>query len=208
MARPLRNEAHGLHHVVTRGNNKRPIYNDDVDRTLFCLGLNRIATRHEWRILAFVLMRNHYHLLIAIGEKGLSSGMCQLNQGHAATFNLRHGRIDHLFGKRYWSRHLTTDAMVQNAARYIIQNPRRAGIAGPLDGYRWSSYTATIRRQFSPIRLAVDELLPFFGTTPATAVASYRQFCELAPSAAELEEPSPVPGTVSKRSRIFHSPVA
>lgn len=193
--------------MVTRGNNKRTIYGDDVDRLLFCSGLNRIARREEWRILAFVLMRNHYHLLIAVGEKGLSPGMCQLNKGHATVFNLRHGRIDHLFGKRYWSRRLTTDAMVQNAARYIVQNPRRAGVAAALERYPWSSYSATTSQAFSPVRLAVDELLPFFGATPATAIASYREFCELPPSPAELE-PVAVPGTATRPSQVFHSPGA
>jgi putative transposase len=206
MGRPLRNEAPGLHHVVTRGNNKRMIYEDDADRTLFCVAVNRIATRHEWRILAFVLMRNHYHLLIAVGDKGLSPGMCQLNKGHADCFNLRHRRVDHLFGKRYWSRPLTTDAMVQNAARYIVQNPRRAGIAQALEKYSWSSYTATVSQEFSPIRLSVGELLQFFGTKPASAIASYREFCEVTPSPAELEDP--VPGTASRRSEIVHRSVA
>lgn len=196
MGRPLRNESPGLHHIVTRGNNKRTIYEDDVDRTLFCLGVNRIGPKYDCRVLAYVLMRNHYHLLMAVGEKGLSPAMCELNRCHAALFNMRHGRIDHLFGKRYWSRHLTTEPMVQNAARYIVQNPRRAGIARVLEDYPWSSHAAALGLEFPRIVLALDELLPFFGSRPAAATASYREFCELVPSTAELDEPCPVPGTV------------
>lgn len=197
MTRPLRNEAPGYHHVVTRGNNKRTIFLDDVDRTLFSLRITRIARRNGWRILAYVLMRNHYHLLLGIGDEGLSSGMQQLNQGHAITFNVRHGRINHLFGKRYWSRHITTDASLQAAARYIVQNPIRAGGELPLEKYRWSSYAATVGVDFPCMPLARDELLPFFGGAPEQSIEAYRLFCRDLPGEDELEETCPVPGTVT-----------
>lgn len=153
-------------------------------------------------------MRNHYHLLIAVGEKGLQSGMCELNRGHASLYNMRHGRVDHLFGKRYWNRHLTTEAMVQSTARYIVQNPRRAGIERGLANYAWSSYAATVGDEYPRIALAIDELLPFFGTRRRAAVAAYREFCELAPSPAELEDPTAVPGTVAEPSRTIHGSAA
>jgi putative transposase len=198
MGRPLRNEAPGYHHVVTRGNNKRAIYLDDVDRTLFCLRVERLVRRCDWQILAYVLMRNHYHLLLRIGDDGLSGGMQDLNQGHAVTFNARHDRINHLFGKRFWSRHLTTDVAVQAAARYIVQNPVRAGGTLPLEGYEWSSYAATVDVAFPRMPLARDELLPFFGSNPASSVDAYVRFCRQSPDPGELEGTCPVPGTVTK----------
>ena len=70
--------------------------------------------------------------------------MCELNTGYARTFNANHGRVNHLFGKRYWNRRITTDASLWNVVRYIVQNPRRAGGKGSLEGFRWTSYAATI----------------------------------------------------------------
>jgi REP element-mobilizing transposase RayT len=197
VGRPLRNEAPGIHHVVTRGNNKRRIYIDDRDRTLFCLTVSRVARKYEWRVLAYVLMRNHYHLLLSTGDRGLSGGMHDVNLGHALQFNTRHSRINHLFGKRYWSRHLTTEGAVQNAARYIIQNPRRAGSRRPLEREPWSSYAATLGVAFPRMELAVDELLPFFGASPSAARSAYESFCAELPEPDELEETRPVPGTVT-----------
>lgn len=196
MGRAHRNESPGYHHVVTRGNNKRSVFLDDLDRRLFCFRVDRLARRHGWRVLAYVLMRNHYHLLLGVGDQGLSGGMQNLNQGHAITFNMRHRRVNHLFGKRYWSRQLTTDAAVQYAARYIAQNPQRAGGKLPLEDYAWSSFAATIGSGFPTIGLALDELLPFFGRTPSSAVSTYRQFCAELPCTTELDETCPVPGTV------------
>jgi putative transposase len=173
----LRDESPGYHHVVCRGNNKRIICEDDYDRTAFCLFVTRIARKHGWLILAYCLMDNHYHLVILIGEKGLAAGMCELNSGYARTFNARHGRINHLFGKRYWSRRIKTHASLLNVIRYVVQNPRAAGGKAPLHEYRWTSYAATIGLAHADIALARDELLPFFGRDPERAIDEFRAFC-------------------------------
>ena len=196
MARKPRDLYAGTHHVVARGNNKRAIYADDRDRALFCATVTRVVRRRGWSVLAYVLMRNHYHLLVSIPDDSLAVGMHQLNHSHAITYNVRHGRINHLFGKRYWSRRTSTDASLMAAARYIVQNPRRAGSRQPLEAHAWSSYAATVGLEHARIPLARDELLPFFGSTPATAIDAYREFCEYLPLSTELDEPRPVPGTV------------
>jgi putative transposase len=172
-----RDESPGYHHVVTRGNNKRTIYLDDRDRVFFSLTVDRIARKYGWTVLAYCLMDNHYHLLLSVGEKGLSQGMCELNTGYACAFNSFHGRVNHLFGKRYWNRRIRTDASLMNAVRYIVQNPRRAGVCERLEAYRWSSYAATIGLAFADMRLARDEVLAFFGRDPQRAQGEYRIFC-------------------------------
>jgi len=181
MSTPLRDESPGYHHVVTRGNNKRRIYLDDRDRVLFCLSVTRVARKYDWTVLAYCLMDNHYHLLISVGDKGLSDGMCELNTGYARTFNAWHGRVNHLFGKRFWNRRIKTDASLWNVVRYIVQNPRRAGGEGPLEGHRWTSYAATIGLAFADIKLARDEVLQFFGRVPSQAVDMFRTFCSATP---------------------------
>ena len=178
---PLRDESPGYHHVVTRGNNKRSIYVDDRDRAFFCWTVSRIAKKYDWTVLAYCLMENHYHLLISVGEKGLAGGMCELNSGYACAFNARHGRVNHLFGKRYWSRRVKTDASLWNVVRYIVQNPRRAGVAQTLDGYRWTSYAATIGLALADIQLARDEVLRFFSRRESRAVETFRWFCSASP---------------------------
>ena len=174
---PLRDESPGYHHVVARGNNKRTIYLDDRDREFFCLTVNRLAKKYGWTVLAYCLMDNHYHLVLSVSEKGLSDGMCELNSGYARTFNKHHGRVNHLFGKRYWNRRIKTHASMFNVVRYVVQNPRAAGGSLPLEAYAWTSYAATIGLAYSRIDLAKDELLAFFGSTPARAVNEFRMYC-------------------------------
>lgn len=181
MAYKPRDESVGYHHVVTRGNNKRVIYKSDADREFFCMLVTRIAAKYEWRIVAYALMTNHYHLVIHVGGKGLSAGMCELNTGYAMWFNAKHGRINHLFGKRFWNRRIRTDASLMSAVRYVVQNPRRAGDPGPLEGFAWTSYAATIGLAYARMRLERDEVLEFFGDEPARAIEAYREFCSAAP---------------------------
>jgi putative transposase len=174
-----RDESPGYHHVVTRGNNQRTIYESERDRRFFCLHVSRIARRHGWTIVAYCLMDNHYHLVIQVGEKGLSRGMCELNTGYAVHYNVTHGRINHLFGKRYWSRRLRSEGALLNAVRYTVRNRVAAGASKKLEGYRWSSYAATIGVAFADMRLARDELLAHFGPTPEAALERFVEFCSI-----------------------------
>jgi REP element-mobilizing transposase RayT len=168
----------GYYHVTARGNNKRPIFLDDRDRQLFVLLLNRVATKYGWTIFAFCLMGNHYHLVMRIDDRGMAKGMCELNGKYALLFNLKYARVNHLFGKRYWSDEIQSDDRFRGACRYVVRNPVKAGMVESPDAYVWSSYQATVGIALGRVRVAVDELLSRFGRDRATAIASFRQLCD------------------------------
>jgi len=191
MSTKLRDQSPGFHHVFTRGNNKRITYKDDADRSFFCSTVDRVAQRSHWSIAAYCLMRNHYHLVVIVGDKGLASGMCELNTAYAVNYNARHGRINHLFGKRYGNKPLRTEASVMNAVRYVVQNPWRAGGKKPLEKYVWSSYAATIGLTFPRMKLDRDALLQFFCNTPETAMASFKEFCSSTPLSEHVRRQPP-----------------
>ena len=192
-----RDERAGYHHVVTRGNNRRRIFEDDVDRWFFCTTVERVAKKYGWTILAYCLMDNHYHLVLAVGERGLARGMCELNTACALNYNARHGRVNHLFGKRYWNRFLRTHATVVNALRYVVQNPRRAGGRRPLEAYVWASYARDDRRG-----ICAHPPRPRAGTAsssarePERALEQYRAYC----AATSPRRPCPAAATVTRRA--------
>jgi REP element-mobilizing transposase RayT len=165
---------------------KRAIFVEERDRAFFCLTVTRIARKYGWTVLAYCLMDNHYHLVLSIGDQGLSDGMQELNGGYAKTFNATHGRINHLFGERFWNRRIETHASLLNTVRYVVQNPRAAGGSKRLEEYVWTSYASTLGLTLSPIALARDELLAFFGSSPERALEEFRMFCSATPLASRV----------------------
>jgi len=102
MSRPLRIEFSGaLYHVMARGNAREAIFQDDEDRQVFCSGLARACERFEWRLWAYCLMDNHYHLLIETLKPTLSRGMREVNGVYTQAFNRHHRRAGHVLQGRY-----------------------------------------------------------------------------------------------------------
>ncbi len=163
----------GYYHVGTRGNSKAPIFLTDDDRWHFVRLLGVVARRHGWSIHAYCLMMNHYHLILQLARGGLSRGMCELNGGYAFGFNDRHGRSNHVFGRRFWDEPIEDDGHYFEASRYVVLNPVRAGIEQKIGSWPWSSYRATVGLELPPSFLAIGDLLGRFGTTPAVAIDAY-----------------------------------
>jgi putative transposase len=65
----------GLYHILARGNERKDIYYDDQDRLSFLELLGEMADRYDADILAYVLMSNHYHLLLRTKHANLSKSM-------------------------------------------------------------------------------------------------------------------------------------
>src|SRR4051794_14709446 len=143
IARPPRIEVPGAYyHVVARGNDRQPIF-DDALRSVFLLQATRVAARYGWLVFAYALMSNHFHLVLQLGTRGLSNGMCELNGGFARASNARFGRIDHCFGRRFWSAQLDTDAHLLASVRYTMWNPARAGRGDRPEDSQWTSFRST-----------------------------------------------------------------
>jgi REP element-mobilizing transposase RayT len=169
VSRPHRHEEPGCYyHVVSRGNNKQVVFDDEL-RLLFLSSLVRIAERHAWRVIAWALMTNHYHLVLQIGKPLLSSGMRDLNTTLARASNARFGRLDHCFGRRYWSAHLKTDHYLLMSIRYAMWNPPRAGRCDDPAGSSWTSYRGSVGLEAAPPALALGELLRLFDPRIVTA---------------------------------------
>jgi len=129
MARPLCIEHPGaLHHVMSRGNERRPVVRDDADRLRRVDWLRRTVETYGWRLHAFVLMNNHEHLFVETPRPDLSAGMQFLNGSYTSYFNLRHRRHGHLFQGRFKAQLIEKVGHYTEISRYIHLNPVRAGM--------------------------------------------------------------------------------
>jgi REP-associated tyrosine transposase len=172
-----RDEAPGFHHVISRGNNRRPIFRGDDDRVVFLQMLRLTARKQQWAIHAFALMTNHYHLVVRVDAAGLARGICRLNSGYAAWFNGQEGRLNHLFGRRYWNDRLEDERRYFAAVRYVVRNPLRAGIPLPLERQPWTSYPETLGSPVARPVLARRELLRHLGENDLRALTYFRRLC-------------------------------
>lgn len=177
MARPLRNEHAGaLYHVTSRGNERRPIFRTDHDRSTFLSCLGAAATRFGWSVTAYVLMTNHFHLVVQTPEPNLSRGMQWMNGKYAAWFNHEHKRTGHLFQGRFHALLVEKETYFAEVLRYVVLNPVRAGMTDRLEEYQWSSYRATSGLVAAPSWLDVSAALAWLGPDQPKAEAAYREF--------------------------------
>jgi len=143
MARPWRIEYEGaLYHVFSRGNNQQDIFITDDDRYLFLDTIGQMSERFDTDIFAYVLMGNHYHLLLRTQKANLSRSMQWFGTTYTRRFNLDHFQSGHLFQGRFKSILVQNDAYLMQLSYYIHNNPLRAGMVKRLIDYRWSSYPA------------------------------------------------------------------
>jgi REP-associated tyrosine transposase len=131
MARPLRIEqSGGWYHVTSRGNERRAIYRQDRDREHFCQLLAELSTRFAVRLHAYVLMDNHYHLMVELTQANLSRAMQWLNVSYSIWFNRQHGRSGHLFQGRFKSVIVEPEEWGLELSRHVHLNPVRVGRQG------------------------------------------------------------------------------
>ena len=148
MARKLRVEYPGaIYHVMNRGDRRESIFHDDADRKRFVETLAECCTKTGWQVHAYVLMPNHFHLVVETPQPNLVAGMKWFLGTYTARFNRRHKQFGHLFSGRYKS--LVVDGSgtgyLKTVCDYVHLNPARARLVQPeaaLRTFAWSSWPA------------------------------------------------------------------
>src|SRR4030042_2552139 len=104
MARPLRMDCpDAFYHVLSRGNERREIFWDEEDHLRFLNTLSKMVERFKLEVHAYVLMKNHFHLLVHTQEANLSRAIQWMGVRYSVWFNRRHQRSGHLFQGRFQS---------------------------------------------------------------------------------------------------------
>jgi putative transposase len=142
MARRLRVQYEGaLYHVLNRGNYRRGVFETAGAAQAFVTTLEEASAQYDWRVYAYVVMRNHYHLAIQTPKANLVDGMHWLQGTLATRFNRFRNERGHLFQGRYQAILLEDFSVIARVANYIHLNPVRAKVIGfdHVTSFRWSS---------------------------------------------------------------------
>jgi REP element-mobilizing transposase RayT len=171
----------GVFHVYARGNDKRVIFHDDLDRRIYLRMLRSAVEKCHWRLLAYCLMDNHVHLLIETPRANLGAGMRWLHGTYAGCFNKRHGRTGHLFQGRYGAKRIKTDAQMWTVAVYLAMNPVASDLCGLPEDWPWSSHSMVLAGD-APDWVDVARLVEYFG---AAGGDGRRRYADLFPKGSD-----------------------
>src|SRR5574338_834157 len=164
-----------LYHVMSRGNQRQSIYQDAEDYQRFEALLGEEIKRHALTLYAYVLMPNHFHLLLEVSRSPLAKAMQSLLYRYTRYSNGHYRKVGHLFQGRYRAILCDRDSYLMELIRYLHLNPVRAKLISDPARYRWSSHGDYLRGK-SAIGLAVERGLKLWGERRGLALRAYRQF--------------------------------
>ncbi|MFZ4478338.1 MAG: REP-associated tyrosine transposase [Rhodoferax sp.] len=166
------------HHVIQRGNNRQAIFASGADYRVLLDLLTENAARFGVAIHAYVLMSNHFHLLLTPGATdGLPQLMQAVGRSYVRYFNAAQKRSGTLWEGRYKSTLIQTDRYLLACMAYIDLNPVRAGLVAQARDYPWSSfghYAGQRTDSFITPHALVWEL----GNTPFAREAAYAELVQ------------------------------
>lgn len=178
MARPIRIEFEGaVYHVTSRGNERRKIFYSKKDYEKFKEYVGEAKEKYRFILHGYVLMTNHYHLLIETPEKNLSKIMHHINSSYTTYTNVKRKRSGHLFQGRFKAIVVDKDSYLLELSRYLHLNPVRAKIAERPEDYPYSSYKTYILAQGEAL-VTRSTILEMFTTKEAEARKRYKTFVE------------------------------
>ena len=173
--------AGAIYHVMSRGNHAQKVFRAEGDCGMFLEALGEVCVRTGWKVHAYVLMGNHYHLLLETPEGNLVAGMQWLQSTYTKRFNAGHREWGHLFQGRYKAIPVEPGTgYFPVVATYIHLNPvRMKGYdfeRARLADYRWSSYPAYVGKGPRPGWLCVERVMEGLGL--ADTAAGRRKYAE------------------------------
>lgn len=178
MARPPRFEYKGaLYHVHARENERRKIFFTDADYKKFKDYIAGAIEKYHCLVHCYVLMGNHYHLIIETPEANISRVMHYISGFYTTYINIKRGRNGHLFQGRYKSILVAKDSYLMELSRYIHLNPVRARIVEKPEEYAYSSYNSYITGKHEKI-VTTDLILGMVSGQRKEAHKVYHRYVE------------------------------
>ncbi len=157
---------------------------DDDDRGRFVCQLGNNVRTHMVMLYAFVLMDNHFHLLVRTPRANLSQFMQRLNTSYALYARYKHRKPGHQFEARFKAKLVQEEDYLAAVTRYIHLNPIKVATcthlsklerAERLESYRWSSYPGYVAKRNAQDFVCYD-VLREHGSSLATARRNYRAY--------------------------------
>ena len=125
--------------MMNRGLDGEAIFHSDRLKTKFIKLLYKNTQKHRLKVLAYCVMKNHYHLVLQNNNGKMSAFQKDLNGQYGSFYRKSKGGMGYIFQGRFKSTLVQEDAYLLTAIRYVLQNPLRAEIVNSVKDYPWTS---------------------------------------------------------------------
>ncbi len=162
--------------MIQRGNNREYIFEKSEDKMFLLNEIKERTTNTGLKLYGYVIMDNHYHLVLQVGDDPLSKLMHFINSSYGRYYNREHNRTGHVYDGRYKAIHIQNEKYLLAVLRYVHRNPVQAGICAQVNKYRWSSdmYYRYNREGF----VDIDLLLGILSNDRKKAIMHYTSFMD------------------------------
>jgi putative transposase len=128
------------YHITGRSNNKEWFYlPKSVCWEIFLEILGKTIEKYQLQLLAFVLLDNHYHMLVCTPGANIGECMQYFAREVSKRMGLESGRINRIFGARYQRTLIQNEFYFMNAVKYVFRNPVEAGLCAKVEEYPFST---------------------------------------------------------------------
>lgn len=166
-----------LYHIFNRGNERREIFHDIEDYRYFIDLLSRYSKEHKFSIYHWVIMSNHYHLLLEIEKpERLSSIMSGLARSYVYHLQKRYQFSGHLWQSRFKSQPIQKEMYLLSCGRYIERNPVKANIIDFAEDYPYSSAAYYVFGKEDRLTIEDPLFADIFGVQLEQRRAKYKEF--------------------------------
>lgn len=176
------------HHVVQRGHNRCAVFVEKADYQFYIENLREWKLELGLKFYAWCLMTNHIHLIVEpTGDPAtISALMKRVNGRQTALVNKLEKRSGTLWEGRFKASPIQVETYLLACMRYVELNPVKAGIAGAVDDYPWSSFPERAETPGNGM-LDTNPCYESLGLTPELRLETYRSYLSASIRADELE---------------------
>ena len=167
----------GIYHLIQRGNNRGFIFEEKEDKEYLLELIKEYSEIMQFKLYGYVIMGNHYHLVIKISETPLYHIMHRINNKFSRYYNLKNKRTGHVFENRYKGILVIDDRYLLSLLRYVHQNPASAKICKKIADYPWSSDQYYRENNLQGI-VDINFILTIFSNNRTDAIEAYIDFMD------------------------------
>lgn len=167
----------GYYHVMLRGNERKKIFRDSQDRLKFISILEKKQSETDLSFYAYCLMDNHIHLILRENNNEISLIMKGIATSYAMYFNIKYGRVGHVFQDRFKSEAVEDERYLMAVIRYVHFNPIKACMVERPENYRWSSYQWYMKPEAEEAKfMDIKYILGIISENQEVAIKEFERF--------------------------------